>query len=181
MTPAQKTALEGLVGRSLTSPEIESIEPHLASRNDVAIAQVLSTGRVKYQTKMISERGVRAALSIPAGSALMRLFREADADIANGVIPAWLPPVLNAMSVPAEMHEDFAEAIGSAYRWLVQDAGLDIGSPASRQMLDLIAASNPAKFGATVAIIKGLAGAADPINFNSVSDALNVAEGRMTL
>ena len=181
MTPAQQAALEGLVSRTLTTAEIQTLEPLLAARNDVAIAAVLSTGRVKYQTKMISERGVRAALSIPAGSGLMRLFKEAAKDVAAGNVPAWLPTVLTAAGVPAEMHADYAEAIGSAHGWLLQDAGLDIGSAASRQMLDLIAMSNPAKYGASTAAIKALASQPDPISFNAVSDALNIAEGRNTL
>lgn len=181
MTPAQKTALEGLVGRPLTTPEVTQIDGLLPIRDDVAIAAVLSTGRVKYQTKMISERGVRAALSTSQGSVLLRLFKETAKDMNAGIISAWLPPTLTAAGVPAFMHLDYAEAIASAQNWLLLDAGLDIGSTASRQMLDLVAMSDSAKYGAAVTILKALASQPDPINFNAVSNALNVAEGRMTL
>lgn len=181
MTPAQQAALESLVSRVLTASEITTIDPLLVTRDDVAIAKVLSNGRVKYQTKMITERGVRAAMSTTGASTLLRLFKDAAKDVALGNIPAWLPPVLTAVGVPASMHLDYAEAIASAQNWLLQEAGVDIGSPASRQMLDLIAMSDTAKYGAAVTTLKGLASQPDPISFNDVSNALNKAEGRATL
>lgn len=46
MTPAQKTALEGLIlGRSLTDDEVSAIDPLLPGRQDGQIAEVLNAGR----------------------------------------------------------------------------------------------------------------------------------------
>lgn len=50
MTPAQQSALEALVGRQLAVEDLAAIEPHLVGRNDVAIAEVLSAGRMRIGT-----------------------------------------------------------------------------------------------------------------------------------
>src|SRR5438874_5994248 len=53
MTPDQKAALEGLVGRSLTDEEVTNIQPLLDVRNDVAIAALLSVGKTKLVPCMV--------------------------------------------------------------------------------------------------------------------------------
>lgn len=176
MTPAQKAALEGIVGRSLTDDEVAAIEPHLAIRNDVAIAQVLSQGRVKIVPHMITERGVRnCGMGIVATSRFLKMLKSLE-----GVTPDWLPVLLTQVGVPTDEHEDYAETLASAYGWLGQEAGIDVGTPTARQMLDLLA-NAPGDHALMVAAIKALAEEPDPVNFNDVSDALNKAEGRMTL
>jgi hypothetical protein len=60
MTPAQQLSLEGLISRELTGDEIAEIDPLLPDRNDVAIAAILSAGRVKTQPTPI---GIGTVLS----------------------------------------------------------------------------------------------------------------------
>lgn len=175
MTPQQQSALEGLVGRALAPGEITQLDILLPQRNDVAIAALLSVGRVKLHPRMITERGVRGTLSVIAAANLITLLREA-ADPANP--PTWLPAVLGAAGVPQAAHYAYIDSMACAYTWLRQDAGIDVGSPAARGMLDLIALSDSTKFGASVTALKAIAEHPDPIEFNQVSDVLNVAEGR---
>lgn len=169
MSPNQKAALEALLGRALTADEVTELTPHVNERHDAAVAEVLSRGRVKHVTREITERGIRAALPVVSASRFIRLLKEA-AEASS--VPVWLENTLTAMGVPADQHQDYADAFASAYGWLRQEAGLDIGSAATRGMLDVIAGSNPAEFGATVATIKALSEQPDPIHFNAVSDAL---------
>jgi hypothetical protein len=141
----------------------------VTSKNCQAIAELLSVGRVKVKSTMITERGLRSSLSITAASQLLRLLK--DCSETEGV-PAWLSPLLLGLGVPESMHLDYAEAFASAYGWLRQDAGIDIGSAATQGMLDIIAASNPSKFGATVATIKTLAMTSNPVTDREVALAL---------
>lgn len=144
-----------------------------AARDCHALVDLLAH-RVKVVEKMITERGVRAALPMADASRLIRLLK--DAAESPGV-PAWLGTVLTALHVPVEQHIDYAGAVASAYGWLRQDAGLDLGSPATRAMLDLIAASDPANFGATATTLKALAEIADVPTQREVAIALYQDDG----
>ena len=65
-----------------------------------------------------------------------------------------------------------------AVKWafvLINRGELDFGSPATRAMIDQLL---PAPVGA---VLKAVAEVADPLTVGQVSDALNVAEGRLTL
>lgn len=142
----------------------------IASRDEATIAAVISVGRVKRTSKMITERGVRAALSsIPAGSQFMRLLKVASETTGT---PVWFGAVLTSVGLPEAEHQDYADALASAYGWLRQDAGLDLGASATRSMLDLIAASDPAKYGATVSTLKALADQPDPVSVQDIAHAL---------
>jgi hypothetical protein len=178
MTPAQQSALAGLVGRALTAGEVSAIEPHLSVRNDVAIASILSTGRAVLIPRTITARGVRAAVPIVAAVRFLQLLRDLEG-LAEA--PAWLTAILTAMSVPEADRFAYLDTLGCAHAWLQQEAGIDLGSPTTRGMLDLLAASNPALYGTTVVTLKSLAERPDPILFPQVSDVLNKAEGRVTL
>ena len=145
-----------------------------AARDCAEIARIRSIGRTKRVSKTLTERGVRALVSIAAGSQFIRLLKEAS---ETAGVPVWLSGVLSAMGVPAAAHQDYADAVASAYGWLRQDSGIDISATATRGMLDIIAASNPAKFGATVATIKALADQPDPYTAQDVSDALYNLDG----
>lgn len=169
MTPGQQTALESLVGRSLTASEITSINQQLVDRHDAEIANILSVGRVKHVTREITERGIRAALGVVPASRFIRLLKDASTSTS---VPVWLENTLSALAIPADQHQDYADAFASAYGWLRQEAGLDIGSAATRAMLDVIAASDPVQFGAAVIAIKALAETSNPISANEVSKAL---------
>lgn len=170
MTPAQQSALAGLVGRALTAGEVSAIEPHLAVRNDVAIAAILSTGRVSLFPRTITARGVRAAVPIVAAVRFLQLLRDLE---GLTEAPAWLTAILTAMGVPEADRFAYLDTLGCAHAWLQQEAGVDLGSPTTRSMLDLLAASNPPLYGACVATLKSLAERSDPIPFALVSQKLN--------
>jgi hypothetical protein len=180
MTPDQQTALESVVGRSLSQGEVDAIDPLLDhdNRQDTQIAAILSAGRVAVHPKQLSERGVRALLPVTQAGPFLRLLKAASEDAG---IPAWLVTVLSGVGVPEAQHEDYSDTLKSAWFWLRTNEGIDVGSAAARSMLDLIAASNPSAYGAACVSIKTAAEVPDPIYVGAVSDALNVAEGRMTL
>ncbi len=152
MTPAQKTALESIIDRELTAEEVTSLDAHMDfnARNDVAIANILSTGRTKLQTYKIGTGDVLDTIGLTAGNSLL------DEVYTNA----------SYRYVPKEL-----------------DRGdLDISRPSVRAVIDQIAA-NPLVLNfdqAHADLLKALAELPDPIDFNKVSDALNVAEGRMT-
>lgn len=180
MTPAQQAALEALAGRALDTGELAPLDPLVAARNDVAIASALSAGRVRIAERRVSELGVRRALGVVDASRLLGILKASAAAADAGTVEPWLAAVLTGLGVQAGDHPAYQETVGSAWRWLTQPDGLDVGSAAARDMLDLIAAGNGAAAPACVAI-KALAEQPDPIHVGAVSDALNVAEGRMTL
>jgi hypothetical protein len=175
MDSAQKAALEGLVNRSLTAQEIAEIDLMLPARNDVEITAILNVGRVRIEPRIITERGIRAALPVKDASRFMTMLKS----LSEGP-PAWLPSLLTAAGIPADEHADYAETLACAYSWLRQEAGLDIGVERTRSMMDLLAAA-PDGHATAVTTIKSLAEVAEPLHYNQVSDALNIAEGRMTL
>lgn len=174
MTPQVQTALEGLVARPLTAQEVIDIDALLPIRNDVAIAAILSAGRKRIVSRMISERGIREVCGIVAGAHFLQFLRTAEA-----TPPTWLRPALTAAGVPAGDQFAYEDALSSAWSWIKGD-GLDLGSATTRSMLDLIGAAEASLAGA-VAALKAAAEQPAPIHFNTVSDALNVAEGRTTL
>lgn len=141
----------------------------LAARDCDALAAILSVGRTQYVTTMITERGVRAALSVPAASQFIRLLKACAEATAT---PEWLAATLTAVGVAPALHQDYFDAIASAYGWLRQGAGIDIGSASARGMLDIIAASDPAKFGATSATLKALASVPHPYTPLEIAEIL---------
>ena len=151
MTPEQQTALESLVDRMLTNEEVTEIDQYLPQRNDVAIADVLSRGRVRASTCLIGIGTILSVLNPIAGGAAL--------------------DALEAM-----------KANNSAVKWafyLLESGNLDIGLPATRLQVDALV--GPVFSHEQAAALKAIAEEADPINYNSVSDALNIAEGRLTL
>lgn len=151
MTPQQQSALEGVVGRVLTADDIAQIAQFLADRNDVAIAAILSVGRTRIER---CEIGIGTILSVmaPGGGAFL----------------------------------DALEALGATDRnahWamdLIRQGRFDIGMVATRTQVQALAAANPAMASAITALL-AVAEVADPLHYNTVSDALNAAEGRLTL
>lgn len=71
MTPEQREALEALVNRSLTLEEIENIDILLPQRNDVAIAEILSIGRVKFNTREIGNGTLLEVLGLETANNLL--------------------------------------------------------------------------------------------------------------
>lgn len=162
MTPDQQSALESVVGRPLSTEEIAALAPFLAVRNDVQIAAILSVGRVRLVENMVTERGVLAALGPVEGDALLTALENLGA-------PETLPTAA----------QPYHGAICRGVSWL-KAGGLDMGSPTVRGLLDLMSAHSIIAPGHAAAL-KQLGEHPDPIHYDAISDALNVAEGRLTL
>ncbi len=151
MTPDQQTALESVVGRTLTTDEIAAIDALLPERNDVQIAAILSVGRTRVQSTPISIGTVLAVMAPDGGN------------------------FLNAL-----------EALGATdanVKWalkMIEQATFDVGHPVSRAQLAAFAEAQPTLAPAVAALL-AVAEQSDPIHYNAVSDALNIAEGRLTL
>jgi len=139
-----------------------------AARDCAELARIRSIGRTALVTKTVTERGVRSLVAIGAGSQFIRLLKESSETVG---VPVWLSNTLTAMGVLSADHQDYADAVASAYGWLRQEAGLDVAAGATRGLLDIIAASNSAKFGATVAAIKALAVQPAPLTSQEVATA----------
>ena len=151
MTPAQQSALEAVAGRALTADEIAAIDPQLPARNDVAIAAVLSVGRVRVEPKRVGIGTILATMR-PNGGAFLDALEQLAATDSN-------------------------------VKWtlrLIEQSNFDIGLPATREELTAFAAGHPA-LAANIAALLAVAEISDPIHYNAVSDALNVAEGRLVL
>lgn len=151
MTPAQQSALEAIAGRALSPEDIAAIEPLLSLRNDVALAAYLSQRRTTIQSRTIGIGTVLATLA-PDGGAF-----------------------LDAIEALA--------ALDPNVKWgmkLLERAELDVGMAATRALLAGIATNVP-ELAIGINALLALAEAADPIHTNALSDALNVAEGRLTL
>ena len=149
MTLAQQATLEGLAGRPLAAQEYVDIDALLPARNDVAIAGILSAGRVKTVPTPI---GIGTVLAVMAPSG---------GDFLNA---------LEAMG-----------AVDANVKWsLIEQDSFDVGQPVTRaQLHDFAAAQRP--LAPAIAALLAVAEQPDPISFNAVSDALNIAEGWMTL
>jgi hypothetical protein len=150
MTPAQQLSLEGLISRELTGDEIAEIDPLLPDRNDVAIAAILSTGRVKTQPTPIGIGTVLAVMA-PSGGEFLNALESMGATDAN---------VKWALK-------------------MIEQQTFDVGHPVTRAQLEAFAGAAP-EMAAAVGALLAVAEVADPIHYNAVSDVLNIAEGRLT-
>ena len=171
MTPQK---LRGLQAEILADEECKPFvvtadeEKTDAIERDRAIPAIRNDKRPpRLRPHMISERGVRASLSILEGAALIRTLRDLSAATD---MPKWLSDVLAAVHVPAEMQWAYFDTMQCGYSWLRGD-GLDLGSKATRDMLGLIAAGVPA-LGLAVAKLSALAEEPDTITADEVSRAL---------
>ena len=153
MTPAQQAALELLNGDPLTPEQLAAIEPLLDadSRNDVAIAALLSAGKTRAVPTKIGVGAVLGYLYPDGGNFLNAL-------IALGATDA------NAQWVVV----------------LIKQGEFDVGLEMTRSILTQYAADH-ADIAVSINKLLALAVIDAPIHFNAVSDSLNVAEGRMTL
>jgi len=177
MTPAEQSALQGLAGRPLTDAEMAALPALVAARNDVAVAALLSTGRKRIVSRLITARGVRAALTVPEAFLFLTLLK---ATAGATIVPTWLADVLTAAGVADANHAAYLDMFACAHDWL-QGAGLDLGDATTRAGLALIAESDHATFGGIVAKLLALAEVADPLPLGGVSFALNVAAGHIDL
>lgn len=131
----------------------------LEQRNDVAIAEALSEGRIRYQARLITERGIISALGPVEGEALLAGL---ESFAASSLAPEH--PLFAA-------HAGIKRVIG----WLRAPAeGVDIGDPLTHQLLDtMVALGVQGVTGPRVAAIKALAAVPDPVSVEAVSAALN--------
>jgi len=151
MTPEQLTALEGVAQRALTPVEVQAISPLLADREDTAIAAILSAGRKSVQPTPIGIGTVLAVMA-PDGGAFLNAMEQLGATDAN-------------------------------VKWslkMIEQATFDVGHPVARAQLQAFASAQPA-LAAAISALLASAEVASPVHYNTVSDALNIAEGRLTL
>jgi hypothetical protein len=157
VTPAQQSALEALVGgRPLAEDELTEIEPLLNpdARNDVAIAAILSVGRTK-----------QTDVSIGIG------------DILN---------TLRGVGSGGGVFLDTLQSLGVQdrdlfYVYKLLEAGtLHINLPNVQEGLQQLATAVPS-LAPQIAALSALGIEPDLVQYTAVSDALNKAEGRLTL
>lgn len=151
MTPAQKAALEGVVGRPLTDDEATAIAPLLPNREDNAIATLLSTDRTVLQSKYIGTGTILSKMRGQGG-----LFMDKLVEVGG-------------------QNRDVYWALD-----LLKAGRFDIGDPASQSQIDALAVAYP-DFAVNLQEVKAVGRVAAPITVDEISNALNVAEGRMTL
>ena len=135
----------------------------VASRRDRDIAEALSVGRIRYQSRLITERGVISALGPVEGEALLAGLES-----------------FAASSLPAEhplyaAHAGIVRVIG----WLKPPSeGVDVGDPLTHQLLDtMVAVGVPGVTAERVAAVKALAAVADPISDMDVRRAVWADDG----
>ena len=158
MTPEQKAALEQVSGITLSDTLVALLDPLLdpENRNDVQITAVLN-----------------------AEITLLEKMRLKNYAVGVGTILSELAPTggdfLDALEAAA--------AADSNVKWsmyLIKAGTFDVGMPASRVQMTALGAADPSLTDGMTKLL-ALGEELAILNFNSVSDVLNVAEGRMTL
>lgn len=151
MTPAQQFALEACAGRSLVQADFDVLAPLLAARDDVAMAAHLSIGRTRI---VPTQTGIGTILAVMAPDG---------GDFLNTI-----------------------EALGATdgnCKWtlrLIEAGRLDLGNPTTRAQFQIFGMFHPAQAAPITALLaEGIV--ADPVDVGALSDALNVAEGRLTM
>lgn len=133
--------------------EMEPISGAAVLVKDREIAAIISAGRVRVVSHMITERGVLEVLGAAAGDTFL----------------AALEAIKAADNLPAALQSYFG-AIHRGVAWLKTD-GLDVGSQTVRVLLDGLAAFSIVD-GASVAKLKSLAEVSDPVTAADVSRAI---------
>ena len=114
-------------------------------------------------------------------------------------IAALLPPKVTVVSTPIGIGTilavlapnggaflDALETLGQSdpnVKWalkLIEQSNFDVGMEATRQQMQAFAVAAPS-FADGIAALLATAERSEPIHYNAVSDALNVAEGRLML
>lgn len=157
MTPNQQTALAALVGRALTEAEVEAIDALLPQRRDADIAAILSVGRTRLHSRLISERGVISALGIVPGETFLQGI---EAFVAQA--PAQGHPLAGAWA-----------GIKRAAGWL-KGEGIDLGDALTQQLLAAMGAAGVVD-ASSAATLAALGRAPDPISHLAVSAAIEGA------
>jgi len=89
LSTAQIDALTGVAGRALTEAELSALMPLVEIRNDVAIADLLSVGRVKHGPTQIGPGTIVAVMGEQGGAFLDELtaLGETDRTVYWGMDP----------------------------------------------------------------------------------------------
>lgn len=156
MTDEQRSALEAVAGRALSADEIATIEPLLVDRNDVEIAAVINGGR-PTTTVSVAVEDVFDVLYSTGDYVIVKsaqLRGDADAVMAFGFL------------------QD-AKTIGPGK--------VNLTAPLTVGMFDRLESAGLLSATGRAALLKRAESKADPVHFNTVSDALNAAEGRLVL
>lgn len=151
MTPAQQSALETLVGRSLTADEVASLSTWVPQRRDDLITDLLNTGRVKYAEKRLVEIAVVGAY--PGG-------------------PVAADALLAKLEAHAAASAPLSRLVGRALKAMAVEPGLNLGDPATHTMLDALVSASVITAEESAAL-KFVALVPDPLSRESVSRALN--------
>jgi hypothetical protein len=156
MTPAQHSALEAVAGRPLTQADLDALDPLLGydSRNDVAIADYLSIGRTRSVHVPIAE--LQAYMQ---AHGIWWVLKAAAADPQHPGCQA-AAAVLEVATARYDNVDLTLSFVSYVFAALVTAELMSAAAHA-----DLVAMS----------------AVPDPIHTNAVSDALNIAEGRLTL
>lgn len=152
MNASEKSALEGLVGRSLSVDEIAALAPLVAARNDVDTAALLSDGRTKHGPTQIGIGTVVAVFGDPQGGEFLDALDalgETDRTVYWGMDP-------------------------------VRRGVLDLSLPATRASLTALKEKMPA-YADHIDHLLQVGVVPDPIPFDRVSAVLNKEQGLMTL
>lgn len=159
MRPAERDALEALAGRPLLEHEAAQIEDWLPDRRDDLIAAMLSVARVRRVSHFASERGI--------------LDRYPGGPIAADAL-------LSKVENFAVSGHALSGIVKRAVKFLAQSEGIDLGSDSVGAMVGQLADGGVI----TAAERDGLMAMATqpaPISTHQVSDALNRAQGLLTL
>lgn len=89
LSTAEIDALVGVAGRALTEAELAALVPLVSIRNDVAIAALLSVGRVKHGPTQIGPGTIVAVMGAQGGAFLDELaaLGETDRTVYWGMDP----------------------------------------------------------------------------------------------
>lgn len=135
--------------------------------NFAGIATDLSGQHNVLVPRTVSERGVRDLPVLPRSRhALLEVLRD-----AQTATPDWFVPTLTAIGVPVEDHPALSDDLASAYRWITQEAGIDVSSAGARYMLDAISAAVPTA-SAACAAVKALAERPEIVTWQEVKSAV---------
>lgn len=154
MDQAQQTALEEVVGRTLTQAEITELTPLVAARNDVAITEMLSVGREKFHSKPVGSGTILDVMG--NGGQFLDLLVQ----IGGGT-----------------------DTLSRQIYWsmdLIKQGRFDIGVEKAQAQLAGLAQMRP-EFAQGIAALCALGRMSDPLPVDVVSKKLNIAEGRLTL
>lgn len=156
MTPAQQAALEALAGRALSADEQAEIDALLTGRDDVRIAAVLNAGQPPKLKSLRVEEVFDTLFS--TGDYMTMKMAQLEGNPLAGMIFAVLAD---------------AKTLGPGL--------VDLQSPVTAELLNQLQSAALLSPTGRAALAARSAESPAPIHYNAVSDALNVAEGRMTL